>query len=96
MQIIYPTTAANLFHAYRRQLRRDYRKPLINMVSKKLLKLKDSLAKLIAPTKDKNQPQFRVFISVPDEQEEDKNFDKYYKKVLLFSIFFAFLKVTLI
>ena len=48
---------------------------------KKLLKLKDSLAKLIAPTKDKNQPQFRVFISVPDEQEEDKNFDKYYKKV---------------
>lgn len=46
MQIIYPTTAANLFHAYRRQLRRDYRKPLINMVSKKLLKLKDAASKL--------------------------------------------------
>ena len=42
MQVIMCSTAANLFHAYRRQLRRDYRKPLISMISKKLLKLRDS------------------------------------------------------
>ena len=42
LQLIYPSTAASLFHAYRRQLRRDYRKPLINIVSKKLLKLRDA------------------------------------------------------
>ena len=37
MHIICVSNAANLFHALRRQLRRDYRKPLINLVSKKLL-----------------------------------------------------------
>lgn len=42
MQVICVSTAANLFHAYRRQLRRDFRKPLINLVSKKLLKLRDA------------------------------------------------------
>lgn len=42
MQVINCSTAANLFHAYRRQLRRDFRKPLINLVSKKLLKLRDA------------------------------------------------------
>jgi 2-oxoglutarate dehydrogenase E1 component len=42
MQIICCSVAGNLFHAYRRQLRRDYRKPLINFVNKKLLKLKDA------------------------------------------------------
>lgn len=38
--VICVSNAANLFHAYRRQMRRDYRKPLINLVSKKLLKLR--------------------------------------------------------
>lgn len=42
MQIVCCSNAGNLFHAYRRQLRRDYRKPLINFVNKKLLKLKDA------------------------------------------------------
>lgn len=36
------SNAGNLFHAYRRQVRRDFRKPLINIVNKKLLKLRDS------------------------------------------------------
>ena len=36
------SNAGNLFHAYRRQVRRDFRKPLINVVNKKLLKLRDS------------------------------------------------------
>lgn len=40
--VICPSNAATLFHAYRRQMRRDYRKPLINLVSKKLLKLREA------------------------------------------------------
>jgi len=40
MQVICASSAGNIFHAMRRQMRRDYRKPLINFVNKKLLKLK--------------------------------------------------------
>lgn len=40
IQVAYCSTSANYFHVLRRQLKRDYRKPLILMVSKKLLKLK--------------------------------------------------------
>lgn len=46
LQVICVSNASNLFHAYRRQLRRDYRKPLINFVSKKLLKLKEATSPL--------------------------------------------------
>lgn len=42
MQVVCCSDAGNLFHAYRRQVRRDYRKPLINIVNKKLLKFKGS------------------------------------------------------
>lgn len=42
MQVICCSHAGNLFHAMRRQMRRDYRKPLINFVNKKLLKLKEA------------------------------------------------------
>ncbi len=41
MQVIDCTTPANYFHALRRQLRRDYRKPLIVMSPKRLLRLRD-------------------------------------------------------
>jgi 2-oxoglutarate dehydrogenase E1 component len=40
IQVAYCSNSANYFHILRRQLKRDYRKPLILMVSKKLLKLK--------------------------------------------------------
>lgn len=42
MQVVCCSNAGNLFHAYRRQLRRDFRKPLINILNKKLLKLRDA------------------------------------------------------
>lgn len=42
MSIICCSTAKNIFHSYRRQMRRDYRKPLLSFVNKKLLKLKDA------------------------------------------------------
>jgi len=41
-QVIYPTTPANYFHALRRQIHRDFRKPLIVMTPKSLLRLKDA------------------------------------------------------
>lgn len=42
MAVICSSTAANLFHAFRRQMRRDYRKPLISFINKKLLKLREA------------------------------------------------------
>lgn len=38
MQVVYATTPANYFHVLRRQIHRDYRKPLINFFSKSLLR----------------------------------------------------------
>lgn len=38
MQICYPTTPANFFHLLRRQVKRDFRKPLIVMTPKSLLR----------------------------------------------------------
>lgn len=38
MQVINPTTSAQYFHALRRQLRRPFRKPLVVVAPKKLLK----------------------------------------------------------
>ncbi len=40
MQVVYPTTPANYFHALRRQVRREFRKPLIVMTPKSLLRHK--------------------------------------------------------
>ena len=40
IQIVTCSTTSNYYHVLRRQLRRDYRKPLINFNSKKLLKFK--------------------------------------------------------
>ncbi|WVQ70209.1 oxoglutarate dehydrogenase (succinyl-transferring), E1 component [Kwoniella botswanensis] len=38
MQIVYPTTPANYFHVLRRQIKRDFRKPLVVFFSKSLLR----------------------------------------------------------
>ena len=40
IQVCYPSTPANLFHMLRRQLHRDFRKPLIVMTPKSLLRHK--------------------------------------------------------
>jgi len=40
LQIVYPSTPASYFHALRRQLHRNFRKPLIIMTPKSLLRLK--------------------------------------------------------
>jgi len=38
LQVVYPSTPASLFHSLRRQLHRDFRKPLIVMTPKSLLR----------------------------------------------------------
>ena len=68
MQVVYCSNAANLFHLYRRQLRRDYRKPLINMVSKKLLKLRDAQSSL----GDFNAERFMTMYDESDAKVEKK------------------------
>jgi len=45
-QVIVPTTPANYFHALRRQVRRSFRKPLIVMTPKSLLRHKDAVSRL--------------------------------------------------
>lgn len=46
MQVVNCTTPANIFHVLRRQMRRDFRKPLIVMSPKSLLRLKAAQSKL--------------------------------------------------
>src|SRR5215210_2808043 len=46
MQVVHATTPANLFHALRRQLKREIRKPLIMMTPKSLLRHKRAVSRL--------------------------------------------------
>ncbi|KAJ6620796.1 thiamine diphosphate-binding protein [Mycena sp. CBHHK59/15] len=53
MQVVYPTTPANYFHVLRRQIHRDFRKPLILFFSKNLLrhpKARSELSEMIGDT----------------------------------------------
>ncbi|KAF8755041.1 2-oxoglutarate dehydrogenase complex E1 component mitochondrial precursor [Rhizoctonia solani] len=53
MQIVYPTTPANYFHVLRRQVHRDFRKPLILFFSKSLLRhplVKSDLSEMTGET----------------------------------------------
>ncbi|KAJ7855883.1 2-oxoglutarate dehydrogenase complex E1 component mitochondrial precursor [Mycena olivaceomarginata] len=49
MQVVYPTTPANYFHVLRRQIHRDFRKPLILFFSKSLLRHPKARATLPEP-----------------------------------------------
>ena len=46
LQVVQPTTPANYFHVLRRQMHRDFRKPLIAMAPKSLLRHKRATSKL--------------------------------------------------
>ena len=46
MQVVYPTTPANYFHALRRQMLREFRKPLIVMTPKSLLRHKRAISNM--------------------------------------------------
>jgi 2-oxoglutarate dehydrogenase E1 component len=58
IQVCIPTTPAQMFHMLRRQMKRDYRKPLVVMTPKSLLRSKASTSSLSALT----EGQFRVVI----------------------------------
>lgn len=51
MQIVQPTTAAQIFHVLRRQMLRMFRKPLVIMTPKSLLRAKDATSPLAEFTK---------------------------------------------
>ncbi|ADY52928.1 2-oxoglutarate dehydrogenase, E1 subunit [Pseudopedobacter saltans DSM 12145] len=53
MQIVYCSTPAQLFHALRRQLKRDFRKPLVNFSPKSLLRNPKCVSSLDDFTKGK-------------------------------------------
>ena len=46
IQVVYPSTPANYFHVLRRQLHRDFRKPLIVMTPKSLLRHRRCVSRL--------------------------------------------------
>ena len=56
IQVVMPSTAAQMFHMMRRQMLRPYRKPLVIMMSKRLLRLKDSLSPLSELTSSSFKP----------------------------------------
>jgi 2-oxoglutarate dehydrogenase E1 component len=45
-QVVYPTTPANYFHVLRRQIHREFRKPLVVMTPKSLLRHKECVSDL--------------------------------------------------
>jgi len=63
MQVIQPTTAAQIFHVLRRQMIRQFRKPLILMTPKSLLRNKEASSPLIEFTKGK----FHTVLAERDE-----------------------------
>lgn len=64
MQVCNFTTPANLFHALRRQVKRDFRKPLVVMSPKSLLRH----PKVISSWKDFSQGSFQEVIADPKTQ----------------------------
>ena len=52
MQVCYPTTPAQYFHLLRRQMQRRFRKPLILMMPKSLLRNRQAVSDLAAFTQD--------------------------------------------
>jgi 2-oxoglutarate dehydrogenase E1 component len=64
MQVCYPSTPAQYFHVLRRQMKRDFRKPLILMTPKSLLRLKAA----VSPIDDFTEGRF---LEVLDDTDAD-------------------------
>lgn len=58
IQVVYPSTPAQYFHLLRRQMRRDFRKPLVVMTPKSLLRLKEA----VSPVSELVRGHFRDII----------------------------------
>jgi 2-oxoglutarate dehydrogenase E1 component len=77
MQIVQPTTASQIFHVLRRQMLRMFRKPLVIMTPKSLLRAKDATS----PLTDFTKGEFKTVIG---EQGGDIVADKV-KRVIVCS-----------
>ena len=64
-QIVNCTTPGNYFHVLRRQIRRDFRKPLIVMSPKRLLRLREAVSNIDDFSSDK---KFRTVILDEDDK----------------------------
>ena len=77
MQIVQPTNAAQIFHVLRRQMLRMFRKPLVIMTPKSLLRAKDATS----PLADFTKGEFKTIIG---EQDAAVNAEKV-KRVIVCS-----------
>jgi 2-oxoglutarate dehydrogenase E1 component len=68
MQVVQPTTAAQIFHLLRRQMIRQFRKPLVIMTPKSLLRNKDAGS----PLSDLAKGSFHTVIGEVDETIDAK------------------------
>jgi 2-oxoglutarate dehydrogenase E1 component len=68
MQVVYPTTPGQMFHLIRRQMLRPYRKPLVVMSPKSLLRHKLSVSTL----DELQRGSFRTIIDEVDEIERKR------------------------
>jgi 2-oxoglutarate dehydrogenase E1 component len=59
-QIVYCTTPANYFHALRRQIHRDFRKPMVVFMSKYLLRYQPSFSSIADFTKENGSRFLRL------------------------------------
>jgi len=66
MQIVQPTTASQIFHLLRRQMVRTFRKPLVIMTPKSLLRNKDATS----PMSEFTKGEFRTVIPELDDSVE--------------------------
>lgn len=68
LQVCNFTTPANLFHALRRQMKRDFRKPLVVMSPKSLLRH----PKVISSLEEMTKGQFQEVIADPKKHDQKK------------------------
>ncbi|MFT3785591.1 MAG: 2-oxoglutarate dehydrogenase E1 component [Tepidisphaeraceae bacterium] len=80
MQVCIPSTPANYFHMLRRQMHRKFRKPLVLMMPKALLRLKDSFSHL----RDLTGGSVRLVIDDPNREMGGDKLDEV-RRVLLCS-----------
>lgn len=66
IQVIYPTLPSQIFHALRRQNRRDFRKPLVVMSPKSLLRN----PKVVSPIQDLVEGGFQEVIDDPSAKKD--------------------------
>lgn len=68
MQVCNATTPANFFHLLRRQMKREFRKPLVVMTPKSLLRHKD----VVSPLEDLAVGHFKEILDDPKVESKDK------------------------